>query len=174
LGGQLLAKPDYIRAHQAAAARAERRPGLFISSNFYQISIPNALVAPDVAVQLDNPPAAGLLVQTVNILGDQHKIRKPLFHLGQGVMRRVGGGLCDQAAPPGIPFPHLSRIPGKRLRTGQLFRAEAGPQASLGISKGWHAAFGRHTCAGQGCRPLSLAQVSQQAGGKSRGVKIAH
>ena len=98
---------------------------------------------PDVAVQLDDVAATGPLVQAIYILGDQSKLRQPLFEFSQSQVAGIGFCLGDQLPAPFVPLPHQAWIALKGRGRGQLLGVVLGPQAGLGFPKGGDAAFDR-------------------------------
>jgi len=147
--GQLFFKPDHVRPQQPAAVRAFGRhvPGVRPACDHHVFI--KAFRAGDVAVQLDDLPAAGPLVQAVNVLGDEVKFGKEFLHLGERQMRGVRPGFGHELAQPGVPFPHQAGIAAEGARRGQFFGIVFGPQTGLRRAKGRHTAFHRHARAGQ-------------------------
>ena len=116
-------------------------------------------------MQLDDRethPAAGSLVQTIDILGDQGEGGEAFFQLNQRQMPGIRGGSADQLSAPGIPFPDQARIAAKGFGRGQLFRSEALPKTGLSIPKGRHSAFGGDAGSGQDDQMLRLPELPEQ------------
>ena len=88
--------------------------------------------------------AAGALMKAVHILGDETELRKPTFHIRERNMRRIGIGVGNEFAPPGIPFPHKTGIALERARCGKFLRTIIRPETSLRIAKRRHTAFRRY------------------------------
>src|SRR5208283_4773694 len=116
---------------------------------------------PDIAVELEDSPAARAVVQTIHVLGDEGKPRFAGFQLRQGEVRRVGRGLGDQLTPPVVPLPHQARVARKSFGRGQIFGPVILPQAGVpsgSAAKSGDAAFRGNARAGEHCHGGRLGQ----------------
>lgn len=95
--------------------------------------------APDIAVQLENPAAAGEIVQAVDVLRDQGEGGLAALQFGERAMGGVGRGFGDLPPPPVIPLPHQARVAPESFRRGQVFGLKTLPQAAR-TAKGGNAA----------------------------------
>jgi len=83
--------------------------------------------------------AAGQLVETVHVLGDdQHRGR--LLQADQGPMGGVGFGRGDEAAAPVVPSPDKFGIAGEGAGCGEILGPVLAPQAVLFSPEGGDAA----------------------------------
>lgn len=117
-------------------------------------------------MQLDNREAysaAGSLVKTIDVLGDQGEDREAFFQLNQREMPGIRGDFAYQLTSPGVPFPNQAWIAAEGFGRGQLFWSEALPQSGLGVPEGRHTAFSGDTGSGQGDDMLRLPDLLEQA-----------
>ena len=98
---------------------------------------------------LDDLPAAGTLMEAVNILRHQ---RHPGYPTGQRCERIVAGiGLHpgNEFTPPLIPAPYRCRVAQKGLRCRKFMWIEVFPEPTLRFPKSGHATFRRNAGACQ-------------------------
>ena len=74
--------------------------------------------------------AAGILVITVHILGDDHHL-SVTFQVSQGLMGGIEPGFGNEAPPPVIPLPDQFGVSIEGLWSGQLFRSVLIPETVL-------------------------------------------
>ena len=85
-------------------------------------------------MQLYHFLAARPRMQAVHVLGYEGEIKSPALELRQRPVARVRLGLRNKFAPPLVPFPDKARIPGERLRCGELLRVVACPEPGMGLA----------------------------------------
>ena len=94
-------------------------------------------------MQRQHAGAAGLLVQAIDVLGDQ---RQPVgvagLEFGQRHVAGVGLRVDQPGAALGVPVPDTLRVGAEGLGRGQFLRAEVGPQAGLRVAESGHAGLG--------------------------------
>ncbi len=152
-GVQAFTEPDDVGAERGAAPSAGGRRSevrLFLQMD---ISAARAADLPDVAVDLEDVPAAGLEMQAVDVLGDQREIGRALFHGSERMVSGVAVHLADDDAPPVVEFPDEGRIAREGLRRRQIRRPVIAPEAAL-ASEGRDAAFRGHACPGEDDDPF--------------------
>ncbi len=81
----------------------------------------------DVAVQLDQVPAAGAGVQAIDILGGEEEAGPCGLYPRESVVAGIRLGLGGEAAAPFVPFPHHARVALESLRRREVFRPVFGP-----------------------------------------------
>jgi hypothetical protein len=100
-----------------------------------------------IAVDLKDPAAAGLLVEIVDILGDDALEAAELFEFRQGAVGGVRLFAQQHLAQGPEQFPGLGRSAVKDLKGGVFFRRENGPETARATKIGNTAA---HRDAGSG------------------------
>ena len=81
-------EPHDVRAQQAAAVRALGRDIARVRPRCHDFVFVETFRARDVAVEFDDAPAAGTMMQAVHVLGYEVELREEFFHFHQ---REVGG-----------------------------------------------------------------------------------
>jgi len=104
LGRNRLAKPDDAGAQKAAAARTPRSRCVHIAVRDHTVFRKTAIFE-QVPVKLDNFLAAGTLVQTVYILGNERQAGNQAGKLCQRIMTGIGLDPGDEFPAPLIPAP---------------------------------------------------------------------
>src|SRR5438270_5584462 len=105
-----LAEPHHTRPCDSAATAVWRKLGQRRAAVGPVAPALGAEQPPDIAVELEDPAAAGALVQTVDVLRDQREAGLGDFKLSQGPMSGVGLGFRNETAAPVVPFPNQARI----------------------------------------------------------------
>src|SRR5258706_4750026 len=103
---------------------------------------------PYVAVDLERAGATRAIMQAVDVLRDECKIRVLRLERGKRTMAGVGFGLRDEGAAPVVPFPDQFRIARETLRRREVFGSMATPQPAR-AAKGRDTAFSGDARAGQ-------------------------
>src|SRR5262249_47004040 len=110
---------------------------------------PFALVALDVAVNLDEISRAGTGVQAIHILSDEREAFDRSLERGERIVPRVRFRSRHELAPPRVPLPHGVRIAREGFWRGEIFRTEARPQSGECIAESRNAGLGRDPGAGE-------------------------
>jgi hypothetical protein len=82
---------------------------------------------PNITVQLEDAFVPSSVMQTIDILGDQAKIREAFLKLGHRQMARVRLDPGNHFTPPAVPFPNTRRMISEGLGSCQVFDAEFVP-----------------------------------------------
>ena len=96
---------------------------------------------PDIAVQLENPATARAVVQAIDVLRNQCKVRLLTLELDQGEMGGIRFGRGDGLPAPVVPFPNQAGVAQKGLRGRQFLRLMILPKTAIAPKRGY-AAFG--------------------------------
>src|SRR3972149_3530721 len=123
LGRQGLAEPNDVRAKQASARTAGREDAQGDFPVLADRAVRLTAEPPDASVELDNPLTSRLLVEAVDVLGDEGERRREAFQRGQGIVGRVRGGLRDFLAPPIVPFPNEPCVAPEGFGGRELLRS---------------------------------------------------
>lgn len=124
-----LPEPDNVRSEQRPAAVASRC-GCRLRSIFERrpVAIP-AAISPERSMQLEYPPIAGHLVESVDVLRNEQKaIGHTPFGLGERQMSGVGPDLGGAAPKPRVESPNPIRIALEALGRGHILDTLAFPQ----------------------------------------------
>jgi len=131
-----LSKPDNMGAQQAAAAPAGRQlwcQGQRHTPISRHGAAYSAAHLPDVAVQFQQPSAASLGMQSVNVLSNEREPITTMFPIPlqhrKGGMARIRQHRGDHTATPVVPFPHKTGFASERARRGQFFGPVSAPEA---------------------------------------------
>ena len=102
---------------------------------------------PDVAMELDEPPASCTRVQAIDVLGEEQKLRDPRLETCQYVMASIRLRIGNSFATPAVPFPDQLGVTLERLRRCEILGAKRSPQA-IGSTECRDAALGRNSSPG--------------------------
>ena len=101
-------------------------------------------------MQFDHIARAGPLMQAVDILSNQRKVRKALLPVSNSGMPRIWLHTFQQVTPVIKPFPNGRQIALDHADRRNKIERYAFPNCCLAsATKGWHAGFGRDTRACQ-------------------------
>ena len=103
-------------------------------------------------MEFEDPRAAGIVVVTVDILGDDQDTGS-FLKVGKGLVGRVEPGAGDQATAPIVPPPDQFGIAGKGLGSGKFLGTVPAPEAVLLAAESGDAAGGGNSRSGQGGDP---------------------
>src|SRR5262249_50166469 len=134
---QILLEHHDVRPQKATAMRARR-----LAKWVGPISVARAIEAPRTAkraVQLQDLLAPGAVMQSVDILGDEQKLRNPSFYLGDSMVRRVRLRLARDLRAFGVPTPCLGRPAAIAARVRELLDVGVRPERVLARAKRWNA-----------------------------------
>lgn len=162
--GQLFFEPDDIGSKQAAAIGTFRRNVVCFGPVAQNGAFIKAFSARDVAVEFNDVPASGALMQAVHVLRDEMELRKMRFHFCEREVRRIGAGIGDELAPPFIPFPNKPGIAAEGAGSGQLFRFVFCPEAGLRIAESRDATLGGNARAGESSHGFRGGEAGDQFG----------
>ena len=83
-----------------------------------------------VAVYFKHPTAPGLLVQAVDILGNDARKQSHGFHCSQHLVRVIGLFVDQDFSHSAKQLPGLGRIAAKHIKRGVLFRGKDAPKSA--------------------------------------------
>ena len=84
---------------------------------------------PNTAMHLQDRLATCLLVQSIDILGDESETENALFKINQRAVTSIRLRVVNQPTTPAIPLPNQIRIAFECRRRSQIFRSKLFPQA---------------------------------------------
>src|SRR5437773_7033033 len=119
------------------AAAIEAGRNTLIESQFASFVTRTAIETPrppDVAVHLDHTTRARGLMQTVDVLSYQRKLRKPFLPTGNGFMCRVWLQRCEQVAAIIEPLPNDGKISLQHAGRRDYFQRHALPYSRITAS----------------------------------------
>lgn len=114
-------------------------------------------------MQVDNAPAAGALMQVIDVLRDHRDLASAASQADDGVVRGIGLGLQHLLASPQVPAPDQCWILAKGLCRFQALWIVACPQSGQVITERRDAAFSGDPRAGE---HYDVARLPQ--GGRGR------
>ncbi len=115
--GSDLAEPYHAGTQHPAAFAARRKFGKRRPAVLTLAVAIEAAQHPDASVQSQNIAAAGQLMQSVDILGDQREFSGACFELGQSIMAGIGPGLRDER-PRRQSYHSQTSFGSRRMRSG--------------------------------------------------------
>ncbi len=164
VGGEHLTEPYDAGSHHSAAGGAVGDfVGEVLGGGSVLLATIGATVDPNVAVQLDDVLAARLVVQAVDVLGDEGELRCALFEVGEGEVSGVGFLFGELGAAVEVESPDLVGVTLESLGSGEVFSASSLPESAWS-SEGGDAAFGADAGAGEAADVSGLLDESKGCG----------